>query len=61
MSSEWVLELARDSITNYLWDQTRYASRPPSIEQLPFILEKGYRTAYHGKPGPTYVDLVSRM
>jgi 2-hydroxyacyl-CoA lyase 1 len=35
----------------------KYASRPNSIEQLPFVIEKAFRTAMYGRPGATYVDL----
>ncbi|KAK9477395.1 thiamine diphosphate-binding protein [Lipomyces japonicus] len=35
---------------------TKLAARPPSLELLPSILEKAYRTSYYGKPGATYVD-----
>ncbi|KAF5095514.1 hypothetical protein D0Z03_001814 [Geotrichum reessii] len=41
----------------YLAPHTKFAARPPSIEAIPTLLEKAYRTAYFGRPGPTYLDL----
>lgn len=41
----------------YLAPHTKMAARPASLEALPTLLEKAYRTAYFGRPGPTYVDL----
>ncbi|KAG1151420.1 hypothetical protein G6F37_002714 [Rhizopus arrhizus] len=35
----------------------KYAARPTSLEQLPFIVEKAFRTALYGRPGAAYVDL----
>lgn len=35
----------------------KYAARPTSLEQVPFVIEKAFRTALYGRPGPTYVDL----
>ncbi|KAK9448042.1 thiamine diphosphate-binding protein [Limtongia smithiae] len=36
---------------------TKFSARPPSLSLLPSTIEKAYRTAYFGRPGPTYVDL----
>lgn len=41
----------------YLAPHTKLSVRPASIEAIPTLLEKAYRTAYFGRPGPTYVDL----
>lgn len=39
----------------------RFAARPASLAQLPFAIEKAYRTAFYGRPGPSYIDLVSSV
>lgn len=36
---------------------TKFTGQPVSIKQVPFLLEKAYRTAYFGRPGCSYVDL----
>jgi 2-hydroxyacyl-CoA lyase 1 len=36
---------------------TKFAAQPPSIDRIPFILEKAYRTAFYGRPGPAFVDI----
>src|SRR5271170_6558088 len=36
---------------------TKFAAQPPSVDRIPFMLEKGYRSAFYGRPGPTFVDL----
>lgn len=36
---------------------TKFAEQPATVNALPDLLEKAYRTSYFGKPGPTYVDL----
>lgn len=41
----------------YLKPHTKLAARPADLAALPKLLEKAYRTAYFGRPGPTYVDL----
>ncbi|RCH87675.1 2-hydroxyacyl-CoA lyase 1 [Rhizopus azygosporus] len=35
----------------------KYAARPASLEQVPFVIEKAFRTALYGRPGACYVDL----
>lgn len=35
----------------------KYAARPASLEQVPFVIEKAFRTALYGRPGAAYVDL----
>ncbi|KAI8643954.1 thiamine pyrophosphate enzyme, N-terminal TPP binding domain-containing protein [Parasitella parasitica] len=35
----------------------KYSARPASLEQLPFVIEKAFRTALYGRPGAAYVDL----
>lgn len=42
---------------SYLAPHTKLAARPSSLETLPALLEKAYRTSYFGRPGATYVDL----
>lgn len=38
---------------------TKYAARPAGLEKVPWTIEKALRTAFYGRPGPTYVDLPS--
>ncbi|KAI8981704.1 thiamine pyrophosphate enzyme, N-terminal TPP binding domain-containing protein [Mycotypha africana] len=35
----------------------KYSARPASLEQLPLVMEKAFRTAMYGRPGACYVDL----
>ncbi|RCI06920.1 hypothetical protein CU098_013750 [Rhizopus stolonifer] len=35
----------------------KYSVRPSSLEELPFVVEKAFRTALYGRPGAAYVDL----
>lgn len=42
---------------SYLAPHTKLSARPPTLDALPKLLEKAYRTAYFGRPGPTYIDL----
>lgn len=42
---------------SYLAPHTKLSARPSSLEGLPVLLEKAYRTSYFGRPGPTYIDL----
>lgn len=35
----------------------RFAARAPSLGQIPFTVEKAYRSAMYGRPGAAYVDL----
>ncbi|KAI7903227.1 thiamine pyrophosphate enzyme, N-terminal TPP binding domain-containing protein [Cokeromyces recurvatus] len=35
----------------------KYSARSTSIEQLPSTIEKAFRAALYGRPGPAYVDL----
>ncbi|KAL0087970.1 thiamine pyrophosphate enzyme, N-terminal TPP binding domain-containing protein [Phycomyces blakesleeanus] len=35
----------------------KYASRPTSVERIPFVIEKAIRSAMYGRPGASYVDL----
>ncbi|RCH85838.1 hypothetical protein CU098_007997, partial [Rhizopus stolonifer] len=32
-------------------------ARPTSLEQVPFVIEKAFRSAWYGRPGAAYVDL----
>ena len=36
---------------------TKYSTRPPSISQIPNVLDKAIRTSMYGRPGPVYIDL----
>ena len=36
---------------------TKLALRPPTLSQLPASIADAYRTAFYGRPGPTYIDL----
>ncbi|RUP46117.1 hypothetical protein BC936DRAFT_147336 [Jimgerdemannia flammicorona] len=36
---------------------TKYAVRPSSISQIPFVLEKAFRSSIYGRPGACYIDL----
>lgn len=36
---------------------TKFAAQPASVPDVPFLMEKAYRTAYFGRPGCTYLDL----
>lgn len=42
---------------SYLAPHTKFAARPSSLETLPSLIEKAYRTSYFGRPGATYIDL----
>ncbi|KAI8379040.1 thiamine pyrophosphate enzyme, N-terminal TPP binding domain-containing protein [Blakeslea trispora] len=35
----------------------KYSARPTSLEQVPFVIEKAFRSAWYGRPGAAYVDL----
>lgn len=62
MSSQSTLRFHSQSIIsdlNFIIHFNRFAARPPTLHQLPYTIEKALRTAFYGKPGATYVDLVS--
>ena len=40
---------------------TKFAAQPPSIDRIPFMLEKGYRSAFYGRPGPTFIDIPANF
>jgi 2-hydroxyacyl-CoA lyase 1 len=40
---------------------TKFAAQPPSIDRIPFILEKAYRSAFYGRPGPTFIDIPANF
>lgn len=40
---------------------TKFAAQPSSIDRIPFILEKAYRLAFYGRPGPTFVDIPANF
>ena len=41
--------------------QTKFAAQPPTVTHIPFMLEKAYRTAFYGRPGPSFVDLPANF
>ncbi|ODQ77634.1 hypothetical protein BABINDRAFT_163351 [Babjeviella inositovora NRRL Y-12698] len=45
-----------DQVT-FMSPHTKFAGKPGSLRHLPRIIEKGYRSAFFGKPGATYIDL----
>ncbi|KAL9597849.1 MAG: hypothetical protein Q9219_004870 [cf. Caloplaca sp. 3 TL-2023] len=42
---------------SFLTPHTKLALRPASLEAIPEALEKVYRTAWYGRPGPSFIDL----
>ncbi|RKP40455.1 thiamine pyrophosphate enzyme, N-terminal TPP binding domain-containing protein [Dimargaris cristalligena] len=36
---------------------TKYAARPPTVDQIPQTLQTAFRHTINGRPGPAYVDL----
>jgi 2-hydroxyacyl-CoA lyase 1 len=40
---------------------TKFAAQPPSIDRIPFMLEKAYRSAFYGRPGPSFVDIPANF
>jgi len=40
---------------------TKFAAQPPSIDRIPFMLEKAYRSAFYGRPGPTFIDIPANF
>jgi 2-hydroxyacyl-CoA lyase 1 len=40
---------------------TKFAAQPPSISRIPFMMEKGYRSAFYGRPGPAFVDIPANF
>jgi 2-hydroxyacyl-CoA lyase 1 len=40
---------------------TKFAAQPPSIDRIPFILEKAYRSAFYGRPGPSFIDIPANL
>eukprot|EP01101_Sappina_pedata_P003282 TRINITY_DN1351_c0_g1_i1.p1 TRINITY_DN1351_c0_g1~~TRINITY_DN1351_c0_g1_i1.p1 ORF type:complete len:470 (-),score=154.28 TRINITY_DN1351_c0_g1_i1:411-1796(-) len=36
---------------------TKYAARISNVERIPFFVEKAYRMALYGRPGPVYLEL----
>lgn len=37
--------------------RTKFAAQPPSVDRIPFFLEKAYRSAFYGRPGPSFIDI----
>ena len=44
-----------------LMPHTKTASRPPSLDLIPFTIENGFRAASYGRPGPTFIDLPADL
>jgi 2-hydroxyacyl-CoA lyase len=40
---------------------TKFAAQPSSLDRLPFMLERAYRSAFYGRPGPTFVDVPANF
>jgi 2-hydroxyacyl-CoA lyase 1 len=39
----------------------KFAGQPATVRAIPYMIEKGYRTSYFGRPGATYVDLPADL
>ncbi|RNA18625.1 2-hydroxyacyl- lyase 1-like [Brachionus plicatilis] len=39
----------------------KYSARPSSLSQIPFYVEKAFRTATYGRPGSAYLDFAAEM
>jgi len=39
----------------------KFAAQPSEVGSIPFLIEKGYRTAFYGRPGPTFVDIPANF
>lgn len=39
----------------------KYSARPSSLSNIPFFVEKAYRTATYGRPGAAYLDFPAEM
>jgi 2-hydroxyacyl-CoA lyase 1 len=46
---------------SFLKPHTKFASQPPTVTHIPFMLEKAYRTAFYGRPGPAFIDLPANF
>ncbi|KAL9024762.1 MAG: hypothetical protein Q9196_006271, partial [Gyalolechia fulgens] len=42
---------------SFLTPHTKLALRPPSLDAIPEAIENAYRTAWYGRPGPSFIDL----
>lgn len=40
---------------------TKFSARPPSIQHIPFFVEKAIRISTHGRPGACYLDINGDM
>ena len=40
---------------------TKFAAQPSSVDRIPFIMEKAYRSAFYGRPGPAFVDIPANF
>lgn len=40
---------------------TKFAAQPSVVDRIPFILEKAFRSAFYGRPGPTFVDIPANF
>ena len=39
----------------------KYAARPPTLQQIPYVVEKAVRNSIFGRPGACYIDMVDCM
>lgn len=42
---------------SFLTPYTKLALRPPSLDIIPEAMQNAYRTAWYGRPGPSFIDL----
>lgn len=40
---------------------TKFAVQPPDVGRIAYLIEKAYRTAFYGRPGPTFVDIPANF
>jgi 2-hydroxyacyl-CoA lyase 1 len=38
---------------------SKFSARPSSLSEIPFFIEKAFRSATYGRPGSTYIDLAA--
>jgi 2-hydroxyacyl-CoA lyase 1 len=46
---------------SFLKPHTKFAAQPSAIDRIPFMLEKAFRTACYGRPGPAFVDIPANF
>src|SRR5271154_1858796 len=40
---------------------TKFAAQPPSVQRIPYFLEKAYRSTFYGRPGPAFIDVPANF